>query len=257
MPILRYRGPDGKVTEWLLDVRAGGEGQTAPLTLGADPAAGHHLHLPRADQPVTATIVGSSVSSAYTFVIHGDEILVNDRPLDPLRVLRHGDMVQAGGGRFLYLDFLPRRLAAGSPLLAQSCALPDCTKPWKANVPVVACPWCGRPYHATCWMRLKHCATQGCYPVRYVLLEALAKHVKIEHLAETTDNNRRVCAARCAINEPIQIQQEIIRCTNPRCRATYHPECWLSWRGSCPECETDIYGLIRREVFCAEREDDL
>lgn len=251
MSVLRYRNIVGELTEAVLDVRPGGEGKITPLSLGSAPDAAQHIHLSGGEiHPRQAQIIGSHTAKAYAFVLSGDAIFINNRHLEMIRVLRHGDELQIAGVQLLYLDFVPRRLTEGSPIHQQRCALSGCTKAWKTGVEIIVCPWCGQTYHAACWLRLKHCVTPDCYPIRQMLLAELSGQIKLDKMVETPNITGQLCVARCRRNEPIKVGEEILRCPNSQC-GVYHPDCWLAMRGPCPECKLDIPNVLNQWVFRA------
>lgn len=254
MPTLRYRDGAGRTVEVLVDLAERWDGKLVPLTLGPGPESETNVHLPcdrAGSRP--CTITGSAVSRSL--VLSGGEPQVNGRPLEDIRVLRHGDRVRLGGSELVYLDFTIHRLGRGSAFVGRVCSLPGCRQKFAAEEPpfdpeeVVTCPWCAVPYHATCWLQLEQCATQQfCYPIRRMLLAELAPRVELKRLDVSASSQKQYCAARCVNNRLLE-HEEVIRCDNPECGLPYHPGCWLSMRGPCPNCKADIPGLLDRTVF--------
>src|SRR5260370_20829063 len=105
MPVLRYQTSDGEWVEIALHALMGGaQGlpNTTLLTLGSAPPAANHIHLPGSDvQAIHAKILGSLASVAYAFVLSGSAVQIRRRPLEGIRVLRHGDMVGVGSVELL------------------------------------------------------------------------------------------------------------------------------------------------------------
>ncbi len=253
MPVLRYRTADGEWVEIALHARMGGAqglAKTTILTLGSAPPSENHIHLSGRDvQAIHAKILGSRASVAYAFVLSGSAVQFRQRPLEGIRVLRHGDIVGVGNVELHYLDFVLYRLQDSSLLLGKQCDLPSCDRGKILSVghDVIACPWCGRAYHETCWLKLEQCATLGCYPVRRMLLGELEGQVRSEKLTASPQLSTMQCSSECGVL--LRADEEVVRCSGPGCNATYHVGCWLAMRGDCPQCGFEIVALIDRLVF--------
>ena len=259
MPLLLCSNGSDKVVEVILDLVSGLDGKHPPLTIGAARESQNHIHIDDNNGAAhQARLLGVASSRAYAFVLAGHHVRVNERLLDGIRVLRHGDVIQLGTARLLYLDFAVLKLKPGSKLLTRSCSLNRCKELFtleEFNSEVVVCPWCASPYHARCWLAMERCGTQDCYPIRRMLLAEIGEHVKLEKAGAEADEGHLYCAARCENPEITNANQMLIRCPNVNCGAPYHAGCWFSFRALCLECAdelTSIPGLLDKFVFKSE-----
>jgi len=243
MPTLRQRDESGSYRETWLDLRPGAGGREPPLTLGPGAGSGRYLHVPGAG--VEAQLLGSAAARA--FVLGGNGLTIGGRPLEGIRVLRHGDRIGMAGVEILYLDVSARTLQLKVPAASFRCHSPTCSTPG-GDRGYISCPWCTRLYHTSCWLALERCAEWECYPIRRLLLAELAAEVKLGKMEDDRDAINRVCGARCspaaAVIDP---GAEILCC--PRCASPYHPGCFLSLQGPCSKCGLDLRGLVARLVF--------
>lgn len=250
MPALRYRNEQDRWTEVLLDLVEGGNGKLPPVTLGSSPDSVCHVHLPEPSlDPHQARILGSRTARDYALTLAGRGISVLGRPIEGIRVLRHGDSIRIGAVGLLYLDFVIYAVGSGSRLLNQRCALAGCElDAFSEESEVISCPWCSKTYHAPCWLKLQQCGTVHCYPVRRMLLWELSGKVNREQLPESTPIQK--CWAGCS--SLLRPGEEILHCSSS-CQARYHPGCWLAMRAPC-YCGVDIPALINRSVFRCSQE---
>jgi hypothetical protein len=256
---LRFRDGARRGDEVILDARPGGDGVTAPFTLGH--GADEPRHVAVAGATARATLVASACSAWYAWVVAGDGVTVNGGPIHGVRVLRHGDRLQLGPAGVTYFDFVLRAVAEGSRLAGTRCASARC--PWGRPIDVgdesATCPWCDAAYHASCWLALERCTGQRgeCYPVRRMLLAELGDRVKIDKLPEGLNESAGRCGADCetigptgipSINPPIRAGEAVIRCRNGMCRSPYyHPGCWLAMKAC--RCGFRVDALMGRVLF--------
>ena len=265
MPIISVRNDR---REWLdvpINRYADRDGKTPPLTLGTAAGRTDHIHVPGAT--ATATVEGSSVSTAYALMIVGPTLIVNGLARHTLRALRHGDLVSVGGGEIRYLDFAVRVMQVDSKLAEQKCGATTCERPpLEPGDEYVICPWCSRGYHAGCWLTAERCAgqTRGCYPVRRMLLALLDDRITAGEMRDVPEPARRCASSGCQkINRfgqwelapLIDVGERYVTCPNPNCRMLYHVHCFLSGRGECPGCGLDIGALVDRAIRCEPEED--
>ena len=253
MPILRVRTEAGEWVETIMNREAWGSRKTPPLTLGPGPESPTHIHLPLGSP--SGTLIGSGVSLAYAYVLQSDALIVNGGVADGLRVLRHGDRLSMGRAEMHYLEFAVRLVDGDSGLAGQKCACATCTDvSLSKGDEYVLCPWCGKAYHAGCWMALEKCAGQprGCYPIRRVLTAEFHDKLKIEKIPDAPES-ARMCRAGCEEVNPkgerlpameMKVGQDYLACPNPDCRVPYHVHCWWRMRGSCPACGLDFAGMF-------------
>jgi len=258
MSLLLCSNGSDKVAEVILDPISGMDGKHPPLTIGTAPESESHIHLDDDTlAPHQSRLLGAGSSRAYAFVLAGRRVRVNERLLEGIRVLRHGDVISLGASKLLFLDFGVQKLKPGSRLLNKRCSLhrcPDLLTLEEFNNEVILCPWCASPYYARCWLGMERCATRDCYPIRRMLLAEIGGHLRFAK-AGAAEGVQLHCAARCEdpqINNP---NKTITVCPNVNCGAAYHLGCLLSLRAPCLECgdeATSIPALLDRFVFKAD-----
>jgi len=253
MPILRVRAEAGNWNEEILNREPGARWKTPPLTLGPAPESATHIHLPPGSP--TGSLLGSGASLAYAYVLQAPDLMVNGRVGDGLRVLRHGDRIFIGNAELHYMELAVRPVSGDAELKGQRCASATCTDVTLSEVDeYVSCPWCGKAYHASCWMALGQCAGQprGCYPVRRVLQAEFHDKLKLEKMPDWPEP-ARMCRARCEeVNPqgerlpsaPLNAGQNYLPCPNPECRVPYHVDCWMRMRGPCRACGFDFTDMF-------------
>jgi hypothetical protein len=93
-------------------------------------------------------------------LLWGNAIQINNRDVNRLAVLQHGDQVQIGERRWTYQDIFSGVAADGSAL--STCGY--CISPFANGQVFIRCPLCFAIYHDDCWrsLELKRCCTRGC-----------------------------------------------------------------------------------------------
>ena len=285
MPVLRWIDTDGKLKTHVLYMpdrkgRTDRKAASSPIvcTMGRnDSESPDHIDLPDCRSAQDHARIAFSSAANFAFILTGGKIHVNGKPMDTLRVLRHGDVLRIAMTELTYLDFAPYKTNPEQVFKDEKC--PACTKTgekgkssdkasdagtkpesddrvklYKASLgkeekiepaEVVDCPWCGETYHLGCWLALEKCLTgKTCYPVRRMLLSELEEYVRLEEMTEKEAQMNPSCAG---CRKLIDKGEKILRC--PECRSAFHAACLLSVRGKCIECSFDIPGLLNDALY--------
>lgn len=84
---------------------------------------------------------------------------VNGLPAPSLKILDHGDVLEAAGLRMQLSTFSEVVLPPDSPLIQEGKACPVCLKHFAADDKVIFCPVCDLAHHADCFRFTEKCAS--------------------------------------------------------------------------------------------------